>query len=68
MTVMSGATSALLAGIERVVQDLFAHHQRPILERVPGLILQLTQNSISRETLPKSLTLAKNREKYASAV
>ena len=37
-----GRDLGLLAGIERVVHDLLAHDQRPIIDRVPGLILQLT--------------------------
>jgi hypothetical protein len=31
----------LLGGIEGVVHDLLAHHQRPLIERVPSLVLKL---------------------------
>ena len=64
-----GRNLSLLAGIERVVQDLLAHHQRPILERVPGLILQLTQNSISRETLKATrVRFGSGMRKYSKPV
>lgn len=38
----------LLASIEGVVHDLLAHHQRPIIERMPGLILQLAAQTAAR--------------------
>ena len=41
MTVMIGRDLGLLGGIEGVVHDLLAHHQRPLIERVPGLVLKL---------------------------
>ena len=36
-----GRDLGLLAGVERVVDKLLGHHQRPFVDRVPGLILQL---------------------------
>ena len=41
MTVMIGRDLGLLAGVERVVDQLLEHDQRPIVDRVAGLILQL---------------------------
>ncbi len=36
-----GRDFGLLAGVERVVDELLGDHQRPVINRVPGLVLQL---------------------------
>ena len=48
-----GRDLGFLAGVERVVDELLGHHQRPVVDRVPCLVLssRSLQNSISRETL-----------------
>ena len=37
---ITGATSASSTGIKRVVDQLLEHDERPLLDAVPGLVLQ----------------------------